>query len=221
MNLAERVYDRTIGRRVFGRRTEILCEHLEPLLPAGASVLDVGCGNGLVASLLQQRRPDITVSGVDVLVQATTFIPVQPFDGLRLPFADGSFDVVMFVDVLHHADDAMALLREARRVARQAILIKDHPCNGFLADPTLRFMDWVANRRYGIALPYSYWTREQWHDAFAELGLKIEMWETRLGLYRPLGWLFGRQLHFISKLAVPAARGAGEAAPRPGEAVSC
>jgi hypothetical protein len=37
------------------------------------------------------------------------------------------------LDVLHHTDDANVLLREARRVTRRDVLIKDHRLNGFLA----------------------------------------------------------------------------------------
>jgi SAM-dependent methyltransferase len=205
VNLLERLYDWAIGRRVFGRRVQILCAHLAELLPQSARVLDVGCGNGLLVHLLVQRRPDVEVQGIDVLVQATCYIPVSQFDGQAFPFEDGSFDAVMFIDVLHHTDDALALLREAKRVARQTILIKDHPRNGFLAGPTLRFMDWVANRRHGIALPYNYWPRQKWFETFAQLGLTVRVWKTKLGLYRPLGWLFGRGLHFVARLDVPEA----------------
>jgi 2-polyprenyl-3-methyl-5-hydroxy-6-metoxy-1,4-benzoquinol methylase len=41
-----------------------------------------------------------------------------------LSYTKASFDVVMFVDVLHHTKDPMVLLREARRVARRAIVVK-------------------------------------------------------------------------------------------------
>jgi SAM-dependent methyltransferase len=202
MNFFERIYERVIGRRVFGRRVQVLCDHLVGLIPPGARILDVGCGNGLLAHLIQQQRPDVEIRGIDVLVQEKSYIPVTQFDGQRIPYGNASFDLVMFVDVLHHSDDAMVLLREAARVAGQAILIKDHPRNGFLAGPTLRFMDWVANRRHGIRLPYNYWPREKWFEAFAALGLTVKEWKTKLGLYRPAGWLFGRGLHFVARLDV-------------------
>ena len=62
----------------------------------------------------------------------------------------------MFVDVLHHTEDPMALLGEAVRVARKTIVVKDHTLNGFLAGPTLHFLDRVGNARHDVALPYNY-----------------------------------------------------------------
>ena len=200
MNRIEHFYDRTIGRRVFDGRVRTLCNHLVELLPDAAHVLDVGCGNGRLAHLLQQSRSDVTVRGIDVLIQDRCCVPVERFDGSMIPYPEASFDVVMFIDVLHHTRDTMGLLREAVRVSRRTILIKDHPLNGFLAGPTLCFMDWVANARHGIALPHNYWSRQQWFDAFDTLGLTVKTWKTDLGLYRPAGWLFGRGLHFIARL---------------------
>jgi len=78
---------------------------------------------------------------------------VETFDGKSIPYGDGSFDVVMFVDVIHHADQPMTLLREAARVARQAILIKDHLVEGTLAYLTLQLMDWWEMRAMAFPCP--------------------------------------------------------------------
>src|SRR4051812_45605925 len=89
-------------RLVFNRRTRVLAERLGEVLPAGASVLDVGCGDGTIDALIQRARPDLSIRGLDVLIRPETRIPVDRFDGRTLPLHDGSADVVMFVDVLHH-----------------------------------------------------------------------------------------------------------------------
>ena len=191
------------GAYVHGRRVRVLASWLTRLLPRDASVLDVGCGDGLIASLVQRERPDLRIVGIDVLVRERTHVPVQPFDGAQMPLPDGGVDVVMFVDVLHHTLDPMVLLREADRVARTHVVIKDHTADGFLARPTLRFMDRVGNARHGVALPYNYWTRAQWDAAFAELRWESEAMERALGLYPvPANWLFGRGLHFIGSFRV-------------------
>ena len=198
---------RALETRVHARRVRVLAEHLGALIPARASVLDVGSGDGLLASLVLARRPDLAWRAIDTLARAHTHVPVELFDGRRLPCTDGQHDVVLFVDVLHHADDAMALLREAVRVARSALVIKDHLREGVLAGPTLRFMDWVGNAAYGVSLPYCYWSAAQWAEARAELGLSTEEERRDLGLYPWWAdWLFGRSLHFVARLGVPAHR---------------
>jgi len=179
-----------------------LAEHLAGLFPAHANVLDVGCGDGWLAAEIKRRRPDLTIAGLDVLVRPDTHIIVTPFDGTHIPFPGRSFDSVLFVDVLHHTADPMILLREARRVARHTVVIKDHTRDGVLAGPTLRLMDWVGNARHGVSLPYNYWTGRQWRTAFDDLGLHPAVWKKDLHLY-PAGtrWIFERSLHIIAVLS--------------------
>ena len=192
---------------VLGRRVRTLARHLAELAPREASVLDVGCGDGLLARDLQQQRPDLRLSGVDVLVREHTAVPVTPFDGTTLPLAANSVDAVLFVDVLHHTTDPRVLLREAVRVSRRWVIIKDHRQDGWLARPTLCLMDWVGNARHGVALPYNYWRRRQWEEAFATLGLRSVETRTRLEIYPAWAdWLFGRGLHFIAVLEKQANR---------------
>jgi SAM-dependent methyltransferase len=197
MSLIETIH----GGYVHNRRTRVLSNHLVELLPRNARVLDVGCGDGLLAFLTKETRPDLDIRGIDVLARAGTEIPVDIFDGSTIPYPDATFDAVTFIDVLHHTEDPMVLLREANRVAARSIVIKDHTRNGLLAGPTLRFMDWVGNDRHGVALPYNYWPKERWFEAFKSLCLKVGEWKDDLGLYpQPASWLFSRSLHFIARL---------------------
>ena len=193
--------DRLHGGYVHTRRVHVLRRCLSELIPEQATVLDVGCGDGLLASLIVDDRPDLQFAGIDVLLRKETRIPIAPFDGRHIPFPDKSWDFVMFVDVLHHTDDPIVLLREAARVARTGLVIKDHTLDGFLAGPTLKFMDTVSNQRFGVALPYNYWRHEQWLEAFNILGLSVEVWNKDLRLYPgPAEWIFGRSLHFVGRL---------------------
>jgi SAM-dependent methyltransferase len=186
---------------VFNRRADVLSSWYARLMPKEARVLDVGCGDGLISALLNTKRPDVGVHGIDVLPRDHTRIGVEVFDGVHIPFENGAFDVVMFSDVLHHANEPMTLQREARRVASQSVIIKDHYRHGFAGAQRLRFMDWVGNARFGVALECNYWAERQWRATWQEIGLRPESLFTRLGLYPgPVDWVFGAQLHFIALL---------------------
>lgn len=202
--------------RIHPRRVEVLSRRLAEWLPPCAHVLDVGCGDGMLASRLLETCPDLTIRGLDVLVRPETRIPVQEFDGKRFPVETGAVDCVLFVDVLHHTTEPLKLLFEARRVAWQSLLIKDHLREVVAARATMRFMDRVGNARHGVALPYNYLSREEWREAFRASGFTIEEWSEKVGLYPwPLDLVFGRSLHFLAKLGsdkIEGERGAGVAA---------
>ena len=72
------------GRLVHARRVRALAGHFSDLLPTSHRVLDVGCGDGLIDRLVLERRPDLTIRGIDPLVRTGTHIPVAAFDGKTL-----------------------------------------------------------------------------------------------------------------------------------------
>jgi SAM-dependent methyltransferase len=194
--------DRLHGNWIHHRRIRVLAAQFAKTLPPKTRrLLDVGCGDGSLALAIQKLRPDIEIHGLDVYRRPNTAIPVTVFDGFSLPFNAKEFDVVMFADVLHHTTDPHLLMREALRVAQCGVAIKDHVQRGFLERKTLTFMDWVGNARHGVALPYNYWSPQQWQSAFESLKLKPTSWLTKLGLYPfPANLLFERSLHFVALL---------------------
>src|SRR5258707_1363295 len=153
------------------RRTRILAEMLEAQIPQRASVLDIGCGDGSIGSLIAQLRSDVSIQGVEFLVRPECKIECRLFDGSSLPFPDGSFDVCLFVDVLHHTQDPAILLHEAVRVSRSFVLLKDHLDENIFDHLTLRFMDWVGNRPHDVVLTYNYQSRADWEEDFFKSGL--------------------------------------------------
>jgi SAM-dependent methyltransferase len=200
MSLIERVH----GAYIANRRVERLSGTLAPLFPDGARVLDVGCGDGQLAAAIMRRRSDLRFDGVEVQTRDATEIPVEQFDGIAIPHHDNSFDAVLLVDVLHHSHDAESLLRDCSRVAKGSIVIKDHLLEGWLAHSTLRFMDQVGNRRFGVEIPCNYLTREAWLTTFGRLRLQITEWSERLKIYpQPASLLFDRSLHFTCALNTP------------------
>jgi SAM-dependent methyltransferase len=194
-------YGQLHAATIHRRRVRRLVEHIAPMLPHGARVLDIGCGDGELAVALSVRRPDVRIEGVDVLRRATARIPVREFDGLSLPYDPQSIDVALIVDVLHHTGDPRVLLADAGRVTRGLVVVKDHLLDGPCAGITLRFMDRLGNAPHGVPLPYNYYREAWWRETFRALGWAIESWVTSLGLYPfPASLVLDRRLHFVAGL---------------------
>ena len=101
---------------------------------ARLEILDVGAGTGLLAQKLsewaQQRGWAWQFTNLDSNPTAVRHCMMpQAVNGscLSLPFADGSFDLVIASQMTHHlADDEVVVhLREAWRVTRDAVFICD------------------------------------------------------------------------------------------------
>lgn len=97
------------------------------LTPKG-SVLDVGCGDGLLLQMLREK--DIEAQGVDisdvaveVCTQKGFLVQKNDFTIDALPFGEGTFDTVIALDVLEHVYNPEKLLSEMNRVAKSAIVI--------------------------------------------------------------------------------------------------
>jgi SAM-dependent methyltransferase len=83
---------------------------------AAGRVLDVGCADGAVAGTLPGI---VSYIGMDYPATAGFLYGTRPQvygDAAALPFADGSFETVMLLDVLEHVAEPEAALREAARV---------------------------------------------------------------------------------------------------------
>jgi SAM-dependent methyltransferase len=108
-------------RPAHGRRTaERWAAHLLPHLRPGMRLLDLGCGPGSITVGLGDGVDKI---GIDLAPVRIDGVPVASANGAALPFAASSFDAIFANAVLQHVATPLALLREARRVARPGAVI--------------------------------------------------------------------------------------------------
>lgn len=103
-------------------------ESLARLVPKGARVLDLGCGDGAMLAHLRQHR-GCQGYGVELddkkllacLDRGVNVLQLNLNEGLSM-FADDSFDVVLQIDTLQHLRNAETMLRETARVGRFGII---------------------------------------------------------------------------------------------------
>jgi methionine biosynthesis protein MetW len=109
--------------------TDIATMHaIARLVPQGARVLDLGCGDGAMLAHLQQTRGctgyGVEIADANVLAcikRGVNVIQLNLDEGLAM-FEDDSFDVVLQIDTLQHLRNAEVMLRETVRVGRHGIV---------------------------------------------------------------------------------------------------
>ena len=101
---------------------------LAQLVPEGARVLDLGCGDGAMLAHLQATRGcsgyGVEIDDANVLAcvqRGVNVIQLNLDEGLAM-FDDASFDVVLQIDTLQHLRNAEVMLRETARVGRVGIV---------------------------------------------------------------------------------------------------
>ena len=102
------------------------------LLAGMTSVLDVGCGTGVMFELLRERRPDLDYLGIDVTAQfvaaarerfpadAARFREGSLYDLDRLP---GEFDAVLCRHILEHLPDYTPAVQRMYARARRKLIV--------------------------------------------------------------------------------------------------
>lgn len=125
-----RLYDPVIARTMREKRFRgEMLRRVEPDLPEGGTVVDVGSGTGTFALALKQRRPDAQVIGVDGDEEILAVAQAKPGadsiewrEGLaqELPVPAQSADVVTTSLVLHHLlpEDKRKALAEMKRILK-------------------------------------------------------------------------------------------------------
>jgi ubiquinone/menaquinone biosynthesis C-methylase UbiE len=145
--------------------------HLQP----GDTVLDVGCGNGDVAWELA-RNHDVRVLAVDIVDCRRRELPhFALYDGVTLPFADKSCDIVIVGFVLHHIpnDTKPAVLAELRRVARRRVVVlEDTPRNAVDRYFSRRHGE-TFRKKIGSTADFGFYAHDEWKHVFADGGFSV------------------------------------------------
>jgi predicted TPR repeat methyltransferase len=110
---------------------QVVAETVLSRHPAADSVLDVGCGTGMVGRALRARGfagrlhgLDISQASLEVARQSGAYDAAEPADLQQpLPLADNSVDAVVCVGVMTYLPEVEAVWREFARVVRPGGLV--------------------------------------------------------------------------------------------------
>jgi methionine biosynthesis protein MetW len=178
----------------------LIMQAIARLVPQGARVLDLGCGDGDLLAYLQKHKGctgyGVELDDANVLACAQRGVNVLQLNldqGLKV-FADQSFDVVLQIDTLQHLRNAEVMLRETARVGQIGIVAFPNFAHWFNRLSVLRGRMPVTKR-----LPY------QWYDTpnirvgtyadFADLARKND-----LRVLDAFGLQHGQEVRFLPNL---------------------
>lgn len=145
--------------------TEALLDRLD--VRADAEVLDVGCGIGGVAREIASRFScsvtaiDLTPSFVEAArrlserVGVGTEITFDVGDALAMPYAGGTFDVVVVVHVGMNIEDKAAFIAELHRVAKPGATLVIYDIVRLTAAPLSYPLPWATSEGMDFAAPQS------------------------------------------------------------------
>ena len=160
-------------------------------------ILDIGCGHGLLTSLLATQSPRRQVVGIDVAQgkieiarrSAAAFPNVRYIHGSALDLHDGPYDCITIVDVLYLMPDdkKLELLRHARTLIADdgVLLLKTNDVRPRLKFAVVTLEEWlmVKGLRYTKGGGLHFRSAEQYLKLLDEAGFRAEV--RSVGTLRP------------------------------------
>ena len=126
----------------------------------GVKILDVATGGGHVARRLREHGAEVVTCDASPGMQPDVVAPAE-----NLPFADGSFDVVVSRIAAHHFDDIGEGIAEMARVSNSVLVIQDMLYRNDDEQEAEKLRDPTHVR----SLP-----PDEWRELLASAGLEIE-----------------------------------------------
>jgi SAM-dependent methyltransferase len=126
----------------------------------GETALDVATGGGHVARRLREAGFEVVTLDPAPGMAADVVSTAE-----EIPFADGSFDVVVSRVAPHHFSDVAAAMREMARVSRDLVMVADNAFVSERVEEADRLHDPTHVRCY---------SEDEWRALFQQAGLEVE-----------------------------------------------
>lgn len=143
------------NRYVLGEAIESLSQLLAAAsapTPPHPQILDAGCGIGAAFPFIEQHLNPAQIVAIDIdsemvlaaeaaALTATCPVEVRQANVEKLPFADGSFDIVLCHQTVHHVSHQVAAVHELHRVLKPGgILLFAESCRRFIHSLPVRLL---------------------------------------------------------------------------------
>lgn len=173
-----KTYDtKALNHYYFYKVNQAVLKLLQP--GANSSLLDVGCGTGILLEQLASTRDGMHLYGLDVSEGMLAWakqklakysnVELQLGSVAELPYEDNRFDYVTCIQSFHHHPDSMQSLRQMHRVLKPggSLLIHDVSLDG----PLRKSSHWLEKSLYPEReADISRYTRVQMEELFQKAG---------------------------------------------------
>jgi SAM-dependent methyltransferase len=136
----------------------------------GVKVLDVATGGGHVARRLREAGAEVVTTDRSPGMQPDVIAPAE-----HLPFADGSFDVVVNRLAAHHFDSLGDAIGEMARISNRLLVIEDHHYTSEETEQAEKLRDPSHVRSL---------SEEEWRELLTDAGFeveRVEFYDMKLG----------------------------------------
>jgi SAM-dependent methyltransferase len=149
---------RTSPTHAAGEDLETVVEWCNP--HEGVRILDVATGGGHVARRLREEGAEVVTCDASHAMNADVVCRAED-----LPFADGSFDVVVTRIAPHHFEEIGKAVGEMVRVTNRVLVIEDTLYRSEEVEAAEKLRDPTHVRSY---------SEEEWRDMLVDAGMEIE-----------------------------------------------
>lgn len=115
-----RCADDPVTRAYVVPKVEFITRHVSLI---NSTILDLGCGNG--AYTVEFMKHTNRIVGLDISAHMLFGNPWKKIlmgNAEKLPFGDGSFDIIFSANLFHHCPNPMNILKEMKRVSKKYII---------------------------------------------------------------------------------------------------
>jgi ubiquinone/menaquinone biosynthesis C-methylase UbiE len=186
------IYYWIIFKKVFELAAKRMCKECKEYINEGSKILDLGCGSGIAGQTFAKFFK-AEVAGTDIEDWRIVKMPFKKSCGIDIPFPDKSFDIVLISYVLHHSLDAAGLLNNAKKVAKDKIIIYEDIPEGFISKAICKLHSAITLIIHRGTNKPQFKTKKQWEELFAKLQLTV-IFEKRVTK------LFGKRHLFILRV---------------------